>query len=237
MLRHFARAMIARSTARHAALLAMGTAIACDGRIVDPNSTATIASFDIAPKQAPADGASLLRVTASVAPGVAPSTRSVSFTTTLGSFGNQANTTSDADGDRQAVALLTASPTPGTALVTAKLGSTVIRREVTFERALAESIEIGSAAPSVTSGFASSLLLTITLRRSTGKPTAGDTVSLSASAGLLSRPTRSSADGLITASFTPGELPAGPVTIKATAVGNGGKTLSDSVTVRVLPAR
>ena len=208
---------------------------ACEGTIVEPNTTKAIETFEVSSATAPADGATQVRLTATVAKDVALNARGITLATTLGSFGAQASVAAEPDSSRVAIALLTAPTLPGKAFVTAKLASTIVRREVTFERAFAESVEIGSDAVSAAGGFSSRVALMVTLRRTTGRVTAGDSIALSSSAGVLTRPTRSNADGVITAAFIPGDIQPGQVTIRATAFGAGGRTLTDSLIVRVLP--
>ena len=213
----------------------LNAAMSCSGEINDATTSSAIADFAVTPVAAPADGASQLRVTASITSDVAPASRTVVFGATIGTFGAQQSLTVDADSLRLAVVLLTAPSVPGTGFVTAKVGTTVVRKELTFERAPAEALEIGADAPAIKAGFGQRLTVSIQLRRAIGLPSAGDTASVTASAGLLTRPTRSNAAGVITCVFTPGEIPAGPVKLRATTGGAGTKVLSDSLIVLVLP--
>ena len=231
---HSGRAHLTVAILWSALALSLG-ATACAGAINDPSEANEIAEFTLNSKTAPADGATQLELTTKISPEVSKASRTVTFATTLGTFGEQHTATADADAGGIAKVRLTAPTTMGNAFVTAKVGTTLVREEVTFERAFAESIELTSDAVAVTAGFESTVTLSVTLRRAKGKPTAGDTAVITTTRGLLARPTRSNDDGVITTVFTPGEAPVGSVTIKAAVRGSGGNVLSDSLVLLILP--
>ena len=168
--------------------------------------------FVAAPATAPADGATASTFTVEVSPEIDPAQRSVTFTTTLGSFvaGSAAATTSPVavGADGRASVLLYSPPAVGEALVTASVAGTSRQTAIRFERALPETILVDLSKLSVADSLDDSIMLTVTLLREVGTVTDGTLVRFTARDasgapfGLFDGVTASSG-GQATATFTP----------------------------------
>jgi hypothetical protein len=106
-----------------------------------PGATLQLAT----PASAPADGATLSAVTATVASGLPSGSRTVTFKTNLGQFAdNSMKTTTDtADADNRARADLVSPVTTGTARLTASVDGVTVERSILFTQALPDDIIVG----------------------------------------------------------------------------------------------
>lgn len=184
-----------------------------------------------------ADGASIVRVVATIAAGLPSERRGVRFTTSLGTFGNDTKTIDIvADGGNRATADLRSEQTTGVANVRATLIQDGVSDAsiVQFVPALPDRIFVTADSARVdrtqTVGVHAQLL------RDVGKPTEKTQVVYSAvtvggaPVGGFSSVSLSDASGASTATFTPGpSAAAGLVTIRATVSG----TLVGSTVVEV----
>ena len=190
----------------------------------------------------PADGSTITPITAEVAAALPADRRRVTFTTSLGTFvadpaapvlGDSARRTInvDADGSNRAVAYLRSMNTElGQAIITAKVDATPsvsADTSVQFVRAFPTQVLVTTSAPTVSANFgATGITVTATLLRDVGTPTANTVVTFKAvdSAGadrsFFTNVQRSSAEGVVTAVFTPGTGAAlGTLIITATVDG------------------
>jgi hypothetical protein len=122
---------------------------------------------------APADGATPIHVFADIAPGLPAAQRTVTFTTTLGSFADTAGaktTTATADSSNRATADLV-SAAAGQARVTATVASTSASTTVSFSPALPDSIVVSTDKAAIKASLDDSTVVTATLLRSPGSGT------------------------------------------------------------------
>lgn len=183
--------------------------------------------FIEAPSRAPADGASTTRFTVQVLPALPLDNRTVTFTTSLGSFdgGTTRMTTVNAGVDGQASVLLYSAPDDGQGLLAASLGMLFrIENVIRFEPAPAETILVETPARVALGGSAP---MKATLVRSIGTPTLGTVVTFRAfdqagtMFGSFHNVTLSGAGGVATAEFRPGRTATpGPCRIAVTAGGS-----------------
>jgi hypothetical protein len=172
----------------------------------------SVLRFVAAPAAAPADGATASRFTVEVSPEVDPALRTVTFTTTLGSFTAGAAATTSApvpvDAEGRASVLLYSPPAVGEALVAATVAGTSRQTAVRFERALPETLLVDLSKLSVEDSLTDSITLTVTLLRDVGTVTDGTVVRFAARGpsgaafGLFDGIT-ASGNGTATATFTP----------------------------------
>jgi hypothetical protein len=203
----------------------------------------------------PADGATLTPITATVAAALPAGQRTVTFTTSLGTFvadpsapvqGDSARRSIavDADGSNRAIAYLRSLNTEiGQAVVAVKVESTPsvsANTSIQFVRAAPTRMLVTTNQPSVTASFTSSVTVTVKLLRDVGTPSVGTIVRFTAvdSAGVdcsfFSNITQSDATGTVTASFSPGTAAApGTAVITATVDGAG---VSGTVKIVVVSA-
>lgn len=133
---------------------------------------------------APADGATAVRVFADIAAGLPGGQRTVTFTTTLGSFADAAaaaprTTTATADaGNRATADLLGPTDQVGQARVTATVAGTTVQTFVDFFRALPDTIVVSPSKPELTAAASDSLTVTVTLLRNVGVVTRGTPVEI-----------------------------------------------------------
>jgi len=198
---------------------------------------------------APADGATLVPITAEISGALPAARRTVTFTTTAGLFvGNPAvsdgSATStikqDADSSNHTtVYLRSPSDRIGTAFVTALVDSEPAysaSTSVQFVRAAAKQMTITLDKAAVANDETSSVGITVSLIREPGVPTQGVVVtfegvdSAGRTRGLFTSVSRSDATGDVKATFTPGtEAALGPLRIRASADG-----LTASATVQII---
>ena len=194
---------------------------------------------------ASADGATQVRLIASM-PAAAPTyNRSVTFTTTTGSFaqssgtGNVTSATVDSTGT--ALVLLTAPRDSGLAVIAAFDGSNVAEDTVQFNRALPDTVEVDIDRFALKATPTDVATITLTLRRNTGKTSPGTPVTLRALAadgtdlGLFGGISGSDTSGQIVVRYTASETNyRGTVTIVARAPKSGGGTVTGSITAVVV---
>ena len=203
---------------------------------------------------APADGATITALTAQIAVALPAGRRSVTFTSSLGTFVadptaptnddlNRKTFSTDADGTGRAVAYLRSRKTElGQAIVTAKVDeppSVSTSISLDFVRAHPERMLLTTNSPTVTASFtATGIVVTATLIRAIGTPTTGAIVrfratdSAGADRSFFTSITRSDEAGVVTATFSPGTGAAlGPLVITATV---DGTSVSAQTTVVVV---
>jgi hypothetical protein len=124
-----------------------------------------------------ADGASTITVLATVPSNAPASNRKVQFSTTLGTLAPStatgpgaptSNLTVDADADGHAIAVLRASRSTGTAVVTARTGTIARSDSVQFTTAYPEWIDVEPLVAALKRGAAASTTVSAVLRRSVG---------------------------------------------------------------------
>src|SRR5688572_18318316 len=166
-------------------LAALALTSACED-ITDPPKAPDPVKFPgltsvSAPAEAPGDGATLVRIQATVDTSLTGDKRAVKFTTTAGSFSdNKAEITVPADSAGIAIAQLRAPSDSVTALIIATAGSTARRIEVRFTAALAERVDLDPSSFSVEAGASKEIDITATLRRTRGTPSPGSRVTFTA---------------------------------------------------------
>lgn len=189
-----------------------------------PVDLSQIVGLTVTPSSAPADGASLVDIVATVAAGLPSGRRTVTFRTNLGEFrpGNGDTLTIEADRSHVAHASLS-SETVGTARVSATVDGATATANVQFTQSRPDSLFVSPAASTLSSG--DSMVVTVTLLRETGAVSPrlqvnySATTAAGASIGTFSGVTLAD-DGVSRATFHLGTtMHLGPVTIRA-AVGN-----------------
>lgn len=195
-----------------------------------------------APAEAPGDGATLVRIQATVDTSLTGETRVVKFTTTAGTFSDKTEITVRADSAGLAIAQLRAPSDSVTALIIATAGSTARRVEVRFTAALAERVDLDPSSFSVEAGASEEIDLTATLRRTRGTPSPGSRVSFAAQdstgapIGRFSSAPPSNATGTVVTRFSPGDTSyRGAVTITATTSGISGPIAGTTTVVITSP--
>jgi hypothetical protein len=193
----------------------------------DPPDTSTVISISTSKREVPADGATVIQVHADIASSIPEADRTVTFTTTEGTFVNSSTptqTTDKADASNRATVDLKA----GTEIVTAVLRATasVASAETTvqFVRAFPEAIQVdfGTAA-SLKGDGTSSVTVKAKLLRDVGTVTDNTVVEFSAvdaatkaPVALLFRNVQRSTNGEATALvIAPTTTPRTTVTIQA----------------------
>jgi hypothetical protein len=137
----------------------------------------TLVRISTSAASAPADGATAVRVFADVAAGLPDGQRTVTFTTTLGSFADAAaatprTTTATAGvGQRATVDLLGPIDQVGEARVTATVAGTTAQTFVEFVRAFPDTVIVSPSKTSLVATPTDSLTATVTLLRNVGKVT------------------------------------------------------------------
>lgn len=146
---------------------------------VDPG---TLVRISTSTTSAPADGATPVRVFADLPAGLPANQRTVTFTTTLGSFADAGSTTprtttATADASNRAtVDLLGPSDQIGQARVTATVAGATAQTFVDFTRALPDTIVVDPSKTELTAAATDSLTVTVTLLRNIGQVTQGTPV-------------------------------------------------------------
>jgi hypothetical protein len=174
---------------------------------------------------APADGMTVVQVSATVAPNLPEADRAVAFTTTAGTFvdSNTKQTTRTADASNRATVDLKVDSSIVTAVLRATAGVATAETTLPFVQALPDFIVVDPKADKIKSDGTEKVAIEVKLYRNVGKVTQGTVVTFSAvddakkPVSLLFRDvTPSNADGLVTANvIAPDNTPAGTVTIRA----------------------
>jgi adhesin/invasin len=194
-------------------------------------SPANIITVSAAPSPAPADGATAILVTATVAPNVPAGRRTVAFRTTLGQL---LALTADADGSNMARASLV-STTAGVARITATVDGVTADTTAEFTAALPDRVIVAPDAVVLKSGDSTSIR--VTLIRATGTVSPRLQVSFSAvtstgvAFGSFSRVTLAE-NSVATAMFSVGTTAfTGDVTVAASVEGGATGTAA----LRIVP--
>jgi len=195
---------------------------------VDPANIVTVSAT---PSSAPADGATPLLVTATVAAGLPAGRRTVVFRTTLGQLSPLAI---DADGSNMARTSLV-STTAGTARITATVDGASAETTAQFTAAFPDRVFVAPDAVELKSGGNTSIR--VTLIRTTGSVSSrlevsyAATTNTGAAIGSFSRITLAE-NGLSTATFNVGTTAyLGPITVMATVEGGA----SGTATLQIVP--
>ncbi|MEL7361738.1 MAG: hypothetical protein AAFN13_06675 [Bacteroidota bacterium] len=189
----------------------------------------------------PADGATILEVTAMIPENADDTRRTVTLTTTAGAFiapDGTAKATLDVKADisgaaRARLRTPLALPTHATeARITATIQGYVRDTTVVFTRALPEQLRLEASPFSLPVGFDSTTMLSAMLSRDMGRPTLGAAVTFSADIGEIRAVTTSDSNGVAKATYTPGDAaPGQAVWIRAETMGTGNLVLVDSTRV------
>ena len=201
---------------------------------VQPDGTI---QFVQAPSRAPADGATLTTYTVQVSPAIPQASRTVTFTTTNGTFAPAGGTSIQVpvDAGNRASADLRSPNQIGTGRVLATINGVTQEVAVSFERALPNAIVVSANPSSVPAADASTVTITATLLRNIGSVSDGTLVTFEAEradgtpVGRFTNITRT-ASGTATATFFPGAGAAGLVTV---IVGAEGTNVTGSVEVEL----
>lgn len=188
----------------------------------------------------PADGETILQVVAQVAAGLQSNQREVSFTTSIGSFvksGNQ-TATETAGLDQRAVVDLKASPTIGTARVTATVNGVRAETTMAFVAALPQRVEV--VVP-VSIKANEEVTVTAKLFRTPGNVSRDRVVTFTAvdpdgkTIGVFHNVQVSAGDGTAAALFTPNSTEyRGPITIRAFTPSDGGGTVTGQASTTIV---
>jgi hypothetical protein len=232
-----------RRPATRLAFAVLLAVIACNAQITDPSKTPAAVVLPgllsvTAPTDAPADGATLIRVQATVDTSLKGDARIVKFSTSAGTF-IEPNVRADSIGT--AIAVLRAPVDSVTASVVATAGGTARRTDVRFSLARAERIDVDPSAFALEASAAKEITVTAHLRRTTGLASPGALVTFSAtdstgaSIGRFSSAAPSGANGDVTARYTAGDTSyRGRVTLTATTTGAIGAAISGSTSIQVV---
>jgi hypothetical protein len=220
------------------AIVLGGFLVACH-EITDPPKAVGIRSLD-APATAVADAATLVPITVKIDTLLAENARAVTLSTTAGRFDDDDEVTVSPDSSGTVVAFLTPPSDTTTALITATVGTHVLRRQIAFTRAPAEQLIVNTESFVIEAEPGADIDVTAELRRLTGRPSPGIQVAFSATdttgatIGTFSNPLPSDSAGRVTARFTVGATPyRGRVTVRATTVGTT-PVLTGQATVQVV---
>lgn len=199
---------------------------------VDPDDIIRLAA---ASASAPADDATRTTLTAEVAAGIPAGSRTVSFTTNLGTFAATGGATASAEADasnRVSVDLVSPAEV-GEARITASVDGTSAEATVVFTTARPETVLVATDKFQLRAAADDSTQVTVTLVREVGTPTAGATVTYAAvdpatgaDLGFTFRNrTLSDASGEATATLIAGDTPfRGTATVRASVGSVTGST-------------
>lgn len=170
--------------------------------------------------EAPADGQTVIQVTARIAPELPQGDRTVTFTSTAGTL---LQTSATADASNRATVDLRADTKIVTAVLRATVSVVTADTTVRFVRALPDYIIVSPAASTLKRDGTQQVLITVDLRRNVGTVTEGTVVKFSAvdqmdkAVALLFRDVKpSNANQTATANvIAPADTPKGTVTIRA----------------------
>jgi hypothetical protein len=179
-------------------------------------------------REAPADGQTVVQVTAMVPPDLPSGDRTVTFTTTAGML---LQTTATADASNKATVDLKADTRIVTAVLRATASVATATATLPFVRALPDYIIVNPAAGTIKADGTTKVAITVDLRRDVGTVTEGTVVKFSAfdedgnKVDLLFRDVKpSNASQQVTANvIAPADTPKGTVTIRATVEEGGRK--------------
>ncbi|HSK77387.1 MAG TPA: hypothetical protein VLQ45_13120 [Thermoanaerobaculia bacterium] len=199
----------------------------------DPLNPADVIQLSTSVTEAPADGATILQVTATVASGLAGTDRQVTFTTTRGTFPlsnppNQQTIQATADASNRATVDLKAGTELDTAVIRATVAGVTAETRVRFVPALPDFIVLKPDSLTLKADNTAKVHLVAELRRSLGHVTRGTVVQFSAVIAGTTTPvdliyrnvTPSDANDEASADvFAPASAPKTTVTLLATVPG------------------
>jgi hypothetical protein len=212
--------------------------VGCSGSssLGSPYTGADVGNLVLSPTRSVADGASLVRVSASIPLGSQANPRIITFVTDAGTFiASGSETTSvSVNSSGAASALLRAPSFAVMATVAASAGQSTVDSLLPFDTAFAQSIALQTSAPAIRDTGTVPITVMAVLRRGSGIVTPGELVTFSVSAGQVGAPTLSDSTGLSQVTFTAYGVPPGLVTITATVANTDSTTVSGSVTIQVI---
>lgn len=210
-----------------------------------PPGKAGLIAFAAAVHRADADGATQIKLTATLDQAVQLVRPYVAFSTTAGSLvpGGTSIATVTPDIGGSAIVVLVAPSAPGVAYLRAGADTTVRTDSVVFVRALPSRINLEPKRFTLISDTLATSqddTLIVTLTRDVGVVTAGTLVSFSATTtigppAVFAGVSTSNAAGVVTMRYSPGLTKyRGPVTITATTTGQDGSPLVAQTTVQII---
>lgn len=190
----------------------------------------------------PADGATLVHVVATIPPDARSDSRTVSFTTSAGTFVDGGEAKVAITGiDGVADTYLRAPRTPGRARVRAQLGSVIRETTIEFDTAYATRADLEPSGFVTKGTLASQITITAYLRRGIGVTSPGVEIRFEAlradnqqPIGRLGVAAPSDTNGTVKVSYSAGDTTyEGPVRIRALAV--NGRVLGETTITVVAP--
>lgn len=212
--------------------------------VATPTVTRGVVAIEVAPRRAPADGASTVAVRIVVDTTVRPTPNTVTLTTTAGTLiGGSPGLTVPVNDSGFAYARLRAPADSSLALVTATAGGITKNTEVSFDPAPPEQVQLTATAFELKAGTANFLTVTSQLLRASGVPSSGATIAFSADTaggragdfGQFSPRSGPSAGSPTSSRFTAGVTSyRGRATLRVRAT-RGSVTVEDSTYVLIVP--
>jgi hypothetical protein len=187
-----------------------------------------------------ADGATLTEIVATLDPTVRTAQRSVSFSTTAGTWVGATGTSVqvNADASGRASALLKAPLEATRGIITATSGTSTVSKGIQFTADVPTSIQVTPTSFALKAGAAYETMITALVRRSTGSGLSGVQVDFRATdttskdLGVLTTPASTDANGSVAVRYTAGETQyRGRVLISATVKGT---SISDRTAIVII---
>jgi hypothetical protein len=237
------RALIAARSSPRFGRLALATSLIIACSCADntpfgtPASGRDLTGLSVAPETSFADGASIVRISASIPATSLANPRQITFVTDGGTFIGQPTDTAFVAVDTSGAAsvLLRAPSQVMTAIVQASAGQTVLSDSIPFGQAFATTIALGASQTTVSDTSGMPITITAVIRRAVGVVSAGTAVSFATTAGQLGIPSLSDTLGQSNVGYTAFGVPVGPVTITATVTGMDSTSISTTTTLQVVP--
>jgi hypothetical protein len=222
-------------------LLILAAASCHDADPVRP-SAEDVLTLTTSTRTAPADGASVVTLSASVPPDAQTSHRTVQFATTLGLLlpGREASTSRVVDAAGSATVQLLAPTTLGLSLIEARAGNVVRRDSIRFVHAYAHQVYVEATAFALKAQPGAELTATAHLRRSIGAVSAGTIVRFDARSasgeqiGQFSSVLPSDAAGRAVARFTVGSVSYRGTVDLVAIVDSAGVELRDTAVIQII---
>lgn len=215
----------------------------CDDGTTDPNDPRVL-SLSLSAASAPADGATLVHVTASVDPDTRGDRRSLTFTVSGATLteGDGKSATVTADEDGIARLSIRAPQEPGMARVRLSVQNIVRQDSVEFTRALPQRLDVEPEKFALSAGVKNELRVAAQLRRATGRVSPSTPVTFrafqagtSTEVGQFGVASPSDANGVATVRYTAGSTSyRGPVRIVASAPGEGAAQVIGETMIEVI---
>ncbi len=194
-----------------------------------------------------ANGVETTQLRATIPPSSTINPRTVTFTTTAGTFlpGGRDSLTVNIDSAGVALVLLRTSSHPGTAVVTAQAGRTLLRETVTFVRAFPERMELGADSYRAEADPATKIRVHANLYRSNGKVSPGAIVRFAVQRnaegeeiGWFGNVSPSNENGTASAEYIAGGTThRGPISIVAETIGADGEMIFGRMTIEIVSPR